>query len=106
MRLCDELGVRPEVDRCVECARLLEPDDAVRWIPLLGGALCGSHGGPSHAAAGLSTPRVRGPGTTITAAKIATCATTAPATARSAIRVSRGWAIRSEVPRIPPPFNG
>ncbi len=59
MRLCDELGVRPEVDRCVECARLLEPDDAVRWIPLLGGVLCGSHGGPSHAAAGLSTDALR-----------------------------------------------
>ena len=59
MRLCDELGVRPEVDRCVECDRLLEPDDAVRWIPLLGGVLCGSHGGPSQAAAGLSTDALR-----------------------------------------------
>src|SRR5688500_18789038 len=25
MRLADELGVRPEIDRCVECDRLLEP---------------------------------------------------------------------------------
>jgi DNA repair protein RecO (recombination protein O) len=59
MRLCDELGVRPEVDRCVECGRLLEPDDAVRWIPLLGGVLCGRHGGPSAAAAGLSTDALK-----------------------------------------------
>jgi len=55
MRLCDELGVRPEVDRCVECDRLLEPGDEVRWIPRLGGVLCGNHAGPSRAAAGLST---------------------------------------------------
>ena len=54
MRLCDELGVRPEVDRCVECDRLLEPDDEVRWMPLLGGVLCSSHAGPSFGVAGLS----------------------------------------------------
>ncbi|HSW41000.1 MAG TPA: DNA repair protein RecO [Patescibacteria group bacterium] len=54
MRLCDELGVRPEVDRCVECDRLLDVGDEVRWIPRLGGVLCGRHGGPSMAAAGLS----------------------------------------------------
>ncbi len=59
MRLCDELGVRPEVDRCVECDRLLEPDDEVRWIPLVGGVLCGRHAGPSHAVAGLSTDALR-----------------------------------------------
>jgi len=59
MRLCDELGVRPEVDRCAECGRLLEPDDEVRWIPLLGGVLCGGHGGPSRAVAGLSTDALR-----------------------------------------------
>ena len=59
MRLCDELGVRPEVDRCVECDRLLEPGDAVRWIPLVGGVLCGRHAGPSHGAAGLSTDALR-----------------------------------------------
>ncbi len=59
MRLCDELGVRPEVDRCVECGRLLEAGDAVRWIPLLGGVLCGSHPGPSQASAGLSTDALR-----------------------------------------------
>jgi DNA repair protein RecO (recombination protein O) len=59
MRLCDELGVRPEVDRCVECDRLLEPGDEVRWIPRLGGVLCGRHGGPSLAAAGLSTEALK-----------------------------------------------
>jgi DNA repair protein RecO (recombination protein O) len=59
MRLCDELGVRPEVDRCVECDRLLEAGDEVRWIPRLGGALCGRHAGPSMAAAGLSTDALR-----------------------------------------------
>ena len=55
MRLCDELGVRPEVDRCVECDRLLEAGDEARWIPRLGGVLCGRHAGPSMALAGLST---------------------------------------------------
>ncbi len=59
MRLCDELGVRPEVDRCAECDRLLEPGDEVRWIPLLGGVLCSRHGGPSVAAAGLSTDALK-----------------------------------------------
>jgi DNA repair protein RecO (recombination protein O) len=59
MRLCDELGVRPEVDRCVECDRLLEAGDEVRWIPRLGGVLCGRHGGPSAATAGLSTDALK-----------------------------------------------
>ncbi len=59
MRLCDELGVRPEVDRCVECDRLLAPDDAVRWVPALGGALCADHPGPSAMAAGLSTEALK-----------------------------------------------
>ena len=59
MRLCDELGVRPEVDRCVECDRLLEAGDEVRWIPRLGGVLCGRHAGPSMATAGLSTDALK-----------------------------------------------
>ena len=46
MRLADELGVRPEIDRCVECDRTLEPDDAFRWVPALGGVLCGRHAEP------------------------------------------------------------
>jgi len=59
MRLCDEMGVRPEVDRCVECDRLLEAGDEVRWIARLGGVLCGRHGGPSATTAGLSTDALK-----------------------------------------------
>jgi len=59
MRLCDEMGVRPEVDRCVECDRLLEASDEVRWTPRLGGVLCGGHGGLSMAGAGLSTDALK-----------------------------------------------
>jgi DNA repair protein RecO (recombination protein O) len=40
VHLADELGVRPEVDRCVECGRLLEADERYRWMPPLGGVLC------------------------------------------------------------------
>ncbi len=54
MRFADEMGVRPEVDRCVECDRLLEPNDVVRWVPPLGGALCERHAGPPVSRAGLS----------------------------------------------------
>jgi DNA repair protein RecO (recombination protein O) len=54
MRLADELGVRPEIDRCVECDRLLEPDDRFRWIPPLGGVLCGRCPGPPQDRAGVS----------------------------------------------------
>jgi DNA repair protein RecO (recombination protein O) len=46
MRLSDELGQRPEVDRCVECDRTLEVDEAFRWVPALGGVLCGNHPPP------------------------------------------------------------
>jgi len=59
MRLCDELGVRPEVDRCVECDRLLDLGDEVRWMPLLGGVLCSRHAGPSFGVAGLSTDALK-----------------------------------------------
>jgi DNA repair protein RecO (recombination protein O) len=44
--LADALGVRPEVDRCVECDRRLEERDVFRWVPTLGGVLCGDHPGP------------------------------------------------------------
>lgn len=54
MRLADELGVRPEVDRCVECGRLLEADEAYRWMPPLGGVLCERCPGPPHERVGLS----------------------------------------------------
>jgi DNA repair protein RecO (recombination protein O) len=54
MHLADELGVRPEIDRCVECDRLLEPDDRFRWIPPLGGVVCQRCPGPPHERAALS----------------------------------------------------
>jgi DNA repair protein RecO (recombination protein O) len=54
MRLADELGFRPEVDRCVECDRALEADGTFRWVPALGGVLCERCPGPPAAAAGLS----------------------------------------------------
>jgi DNA repair protein RecO (recombination protein O) len=54
MRLADELGVRPEVDRCVECARLLEADERYRWMPPLGGVLCERCPGPPHERVQLS----------------------------------------------------
>jgi DNA repair protein RecO (recombination protein O) len=44
--LADALGVRPEVERCVECDRVLEPADGYRWVPLLGGVLCERHPTP------------------------------------------------------------
>lgn len=54
MRLADELGVRPEVDRCVECGRLLEADERYRWMPPLGGVLCQRCPGPPHERVPLS----------------------------------------------------
>jgi len=46
MHLADELGQRPEVDRCVECDRMLEASEAFRWVPPLGGVVCGRCPGP------------------------------------------------------------
>ena len=54
MRLADQLGVRPEVDRCVECDRMLEPTEAFRWVPALGGVLCERHPGPQAFRVALS----------------------------------------------------
>jgi DNA repair protein RecO (recombination protein O) len=54
MHLADELGVRPEVDRCVECDRVLEADQAFRWVPPLGGVLCQRCPGPPVARTGLT----------------------------------------------------
>jgi DNA repair protein RecO (recombination protein O) len=54
MHLADELGVRPEVDRCVECDRVLEVDGRFRWVPPLGGVLCDRCPGPPHDRAGLT----------------------------------------------------
>jgi DNA repair protein RecO (recombination protein O) len=41
--LADALGMRPEVDRCVECDRSLEEHEVFRWVPALGGVLCERH---------------------------------------------------------------
>lgn len=54
MNLADELGQRPEVDRCVECDRMLEASEGFRWVPPLGGVLCGRCPGPPADRAGLS----------------------------------------------------
>lgn len=54
IHLADELGARPEVDRCVECGRLLESSEAFRWVPPLGGVVCERCPGPSHDRTGLS----------------------------------------------------
>ncbi len=57
--LTDELGQRPEVDRCVECDRRLEADEAFRWVPALGGLLCAAHPGPIAERARLSRDALR-----------------------------------------------
>jgi DNA repair protein RecO (recombination protein O) len=44
--LADALGVRPEVERCVECDRAFEESEAFRWVPALGGVLCERHPNP------------------------------------------------------------
>ena len=54
MHLADELGVRPEVDRCAECDRVLDPDERHRWVPHLGGVICDRCPGPSYERTGLS----------------------------------------------------
>ena len=54
MHLADELGQRPEVDRCVECDRMLEATETFRWVPPLGGVVCGRCPGPAVDRAGLS----------------------------------------------------
>jgi DNA repair protein RecO (recombination protein O) len=54
MHLADELGMRPEVDRCVECDRVLESTEAFRWVPPLGGVLCERCPGPPAGRVALS----------------------------------------------------
>ncbi len=54
MRLADELGMRPEVDRCSECDRMLEPEGRFRWVPPVGGVLCDRCPGPPHDRTALS----------------------------------------------------
>jgi DNA repair protein RecO (recombination protein O) len=53
MHLLDELGMRPEVDRCAECDRVLGADERFRWVPPLGGVVCERCPGPPHERAGL-----------------------------------------------------
>ena len=54
IHLLDELGVRPEVDRCVECDRMLDADERFRWVPPVGGVVCDRCPGPPHERTGLS----------------------------------------------------
>jgi DNA repair protein RecO (recombination protein O) len=54
MHLLDELGVRPEVDRCVECDRMLESGERFRWVPPVGGVVCERCPGPPHDRTALS----------------------------------------------------
>src|SRR5688572_14255885 len=54
MHLLDELGMRPEVDRCVECDRMLEAEERFRWVPPLGGVICQRCPGPPHERTGLT----------------------------------------------------
>ena len=54
MHLLDELGMRPEVDRCVECDRVVEADERFRWVPPLGGIVCQRCPGPPYERAGLT----------------------------------------------------
>lgn len=54
MGLADAMGVRPELDRCVECHRVLEESDRFRWVPALGGVLCGDHPPPPAESLSLS----------------------------------------------------
>ena len=59
MHLADELGVRPEVDRCVECDRMLEADEEFRGVPPLGGVLCSRCPGPPADRVGLSVDALK-----------------------------------------------
>jgi DNA repair protein RecO (recombination protein O) len=52
--LADALGMRPEVERCVECDRPLEEHEAFRWVPALGGVLCERHSSPPSEQSPLS----------------------------------------------------
>ncbi len=54
IHLLDELGVRPEVDRCVECDRMLDAEERFRWVPPMGGVVCDRCPGPPHERTGLS----------------------------------------------------
>ena len=57
--LADALGMRPEVERCVECDRVLESDEEFRWVPLLGGTMCTRHPSPLTEQSVLSLPALK-----------------------------------------------
>jgi DNA repair protein RecO (recombination protein O) len=59
MGLADALGVRPELERCVECDRVLEEGDTFRWVPALGGVLCVHHPAPPAESAPLTLPALK-----------------------------------------------
>ncbi len=59
MHLLDELGQRPEVDRCVECDRMLESNERFRWVPPLGGVLCERCPGPGHDRTSLTLDAIK-----------------------------------------------
>lgn len=46
MHLAAELGIQPELHRCVECERPLEAGEPLLWVPTLGGVLCPRHPEP------------------------------------------------------------
>ncbi len=57
--LADALGMRPEVERCVECDRVLGQDEEFRWVPALGGILCTAHPAPMAEQTPLSLDAVK-----------------------------------------------
>ena len=59
MRLADELGVQPELERCVECDRTIEPGEPLLWVPSLGGILCARHPEPPAERSALSTDALK-----------------------------------------------
>jgi recombinational DNA repair protein (RecF pathway) len=52
--LADALGMRPEVERCVECDRVPDETERFRRAPSLGGLLCERHPSPPAEVRGLS----------------------------------------------------
>lgn len=57
--LADGMGVRPELERCVECHRVLEESETFRWVPALGGVLCANHPWPPAESSRLSLPALK-----------------------------------------------
>ena len=84
--LADALGMRPEVERCVECDRVLEQDEEFRWVPMLGGTMCSRH----LAAARPSSRHCRSP-------RSSCCAPTADSTSRRSPGLRLPAAVEAEV---------